>query len=125
MILMGATAMASQIVFMREFLVVFYGNEISIGIILASWLLWGAFGSWFLGRFSDRVSAKIRLFSFCQLGLAFILPVTFFAVRSSKALMGITTGEVVGYYPMAVATFTILALSCNIMGFMFSLGCRV
>ncbi|MGB3057523.1 MAG: hypothetical protein WBC16_05150, partial [Candidatus Omnitrophota bacterium] len=125
MILMGVTAMASQIVFMREFLVVFYGNEISIGIILASWLVWGAFGSWFLGRFSDRVTAKVRLFSLCQLSLAFILPATLFAIRSSKSVMDIATGEIVGYYPMALATFVILSLSCMVMGFMFSLGCRV
>lgn len=125
MILMGATAMVSQIVFMREFLVVFYGNEISIGIILASWLIWGAFGSWFLGRFSDRISGKVRLFSLCQLSLAFILPATLFAVRSSKVLLGIATGEIIGYYPMALVTFAILALSCTVMGFMFSLGCRV
>ncbi|MGD2279573.1 MAG: hypothetical protein PVH45_05730, partial [Candidatus Omnitrophota bacterium] len=125
MILMGATAMASQIVFMREFLVVFYGNEISIGIILASWLVWGAFGSWFLGRFSDRIADKIRTFSLCQLSLAFILPATLFAIRSSKGIMDIATGEIIGYYPMALAAFAILALSCSVMGFMFSLGCRV
>ncbi len=125
MILMGATAMVSQIVFMREFLVVFYGNEISIGVIFASWLIWGAFGSSILGRFSDRARSKTLLFSLCQLSLAFILPLTFLAIRLSKTLMGISPGEIIGYYPMMLATFVILCLSCSIMGFMFSLGCRV
>ena len=49
-ILAGATAMAAQIVLMREFLIVFYGNELSLGLILASWLIWGAAGRWFLGK---------------------------------------------------------------------------
>ena len=106
--------MVSQIIFLREFLVVFYGNEISIGIILASWLIWGSFGSWFLGRYSDRVQSKDFLFSFCQFFLAFILPATIFAIRSSKNFMAISTGEIVGYYPMAAASFLILAPSCAV-----------
>jgi len=125
MILMGATAMVSQIVFMRELLVVFYGNEISIGIILAGWLIWGAFGSWFLGRFSDRMPAKIRVFSLCQLALFFILPSTLLFIRLSKTFMGITVGEIIGYSHMTLAVFVALSLSCSIMGFMFSLACRI
>ncbi len=117
--------MVSQIIFLREFLVVFYGNEISIGIILASWLIWGSFGSWFLGRYSDRVKPKLFLFSSCQFLLAFILPLTILAIRSSKAFMGISTGEIVGFYSMALASFLILAFSCSILGFMFSLACRL
>ena len=35
-ILIGITAMASQIIFMRELLIVFYGSELSIGFILAN-----------------------------------------------------------------------------------------
>ena len=38
----GFTAVIAQIVLMRELIVVFYGNEISLGLMLASWLLWTA-----------------------------------------------------------------------------------
>ncbi|MEA3488988.1 MAG: methyltransferase domain-containing protein [Candidatus Omnitrophota bacterium] len=125
MILTGATAMVSQIVLMREFLVIFYGNEISIGIILASWLIWGAFGSAVLGRFSDLISARIRVFSSCQFWLSFVIPLSLLSLRLSKGFMGIATGEILGYSPMIVCTFVILCLPCAIMGFMFSLACRV
>ena len=125
MILAGASAMASQIVFMREFLVVFYGNEISIGIILASWLIWGAFGSAILGRFSDFTRARVRLFSLCQLFLAIVFPATLIAIRLSKPFMDISTGEIIGYSPMFLTTFIVLALPCAVMGFMFSLACRI
>jgi spermidine synthase len=125
MILAGASAMASQIVFMREFLVVFYGNEISIGFILASWLIWGAFGSAILGPFSDRIRARIRLFAMCQFALAIILPATLLFVRLSRMLMGITAGEVIGFPPMMLTTFVVLCLPCAVMGFMFSLACRM
>jgi len=124
-ILAGASAMASQIVFMREFLVVFYGNEISIGIILASWLIWGAFGSACLGRLSDSIRARVLLFALCQLFLAVIFPLTLVLIRLSKPFMGIVAGEIIGYYPMFLTTFLVLALPCAVMGFMFSLACRV
>ncbi len=124
-ILAGATAMASQIVFLREFLVTFYGNEISIGIILASWLVWGAVGSLLLGRFSDTLRNKVRVFYACQLALSLILPAVLLGIRISRSVMGITTGEIVGYYPMVLATFSLLALPCAILAFMFSLSCRI
>ena len=125
MILTGATAMAGQIIFLREFLVVFYGNEISIGIILAAWLAWGAIGSIISGRFSDRISSAIGVFSCGQIALAAILPITLLFIRISKNIMGISTGEIVGYNPMILSTFVILMVPCAIMGFMFSLACRI
>ena len=124
-ILAGATAMATQIVFLREFLIIFYGNEISIGIILASWLVWGAMGSLLFGRFSDALGNKVRVFYACQLALSVILPVTLLGIRLSRSFMGIATGEIVGYYPMMLATFSLLALPCAILAFMFSLSCRM
>ena len=43
--LIGFSAVIGQIVLMRELIVVFSGNEISLGIMLASWLFWTAIGS--------------------------------------------------------------------------------
>ncbi|MDP8298367.1 MAG: hypothetical protein P9L88_00465 [Candidatus Tantalella remota] len=124
-ILAGATAIVSQIIFMREFLVVFYGNEISIGVILASWLVWGAFGSAVLGRFSDRIQTRVRVFAVLQVVLAIALPAALLAIRSAKGVMGMSPGEIVGYVPMILSSFVILAVPCAIMGFMFSLACRI
>lgn len=123
--LAGATAMASQIVFLRECLVSFYGNEISVGIILAAWLVWGAFGSWILGRLSDNLRSKIHVFAVCQIILAIILPITLIAIRSSKDFLGVASGEIVSYAQMFTAVLIILSASCCILGFMFSLACRV
>jgi len=40
--LIGFSAVIGQIVLMRELIVVFNGNEISLGIMLATWLFWTA-----------------------------------------------------------------------------------
>lgn len=121
----GMTAIISQIIFLREFLIVFYGNEISIGIILASWLIWGAAGSFFLGHFVDRFRNKLLVFALAQLAIAFILPAIFFAIRMVPHFLGISAGEIIGYYPMIRASFVVLAVPCAIMGFVFSLACSI
>jgi spermidine synthase len=42
---MGMSSIVAQIVLMRELLVCFYGNELTLGIILSNWLALQAFGS--------------------------------------------------------------------------------
>ncbi len=46
LLLMGFSGMAAQVILLRELLTVFYGNELSIGIILAGWLLFEAAGAY-------------------------------------------------------------------------------
>ncbi|MDD5129086.1 MAG: fused MFS/spermidine synthase [Candidatus Omnitrophica bacterium] len=117
--------MAAQIIVLRELSIVFYGNEISIGFILGSWLFWGAAGSWLLGRFSDRFQSKLILFSSCQLVLTFLLILSLLAIRSIKLYFGLAPGEIIGFIPMVFSSFFVLAPICVLLGFMFSLGCRV
>ncbi len=38
--LIGFAAILGQIILMRELLIVFYGNELSTGVVLANWLIW-------------------------------------------------------------------------------------
>ncbi|MDD5116175.1 MAG: fused MFS/spermidine synthase [Candidatus Omnitrophica bacterium] len=123
--LIGFTAMSLQIVILREMLVVFYGNEISIGFILGSWLFWGAAGSWFLGRFSDKVKSRLFLLSLCQLASAFLPVLSILAIRSIKTYLGLAPGELIGFIPMALSSFFVLAPICALLGFMFSLGCKI
>ena len=48
--LIGFTSVIAQVVLMRELMVAFYGNEISLGLVLACWLLWTALCSGVFGR---------------------------------------------------------------------------
>ncbi len=125
MILAGFTAMASQIIYVRELLIVFYGNELSISFILSSWLISGAIGSALLGRFSGLVKQKIPVFSFCQIILAILLPAGILAARFIKSALHINPGEVLPLFPIMALSFLILMPICAMLGFMFSLGCRI
>ena len=60
LILIGFTAAIAQIVLMRELMVVFCGNEISLGLMLGSWLFWTAAGSAIAGRVA-RVAGGLLL----------------------------------------------------------------
>jgi spermidine synthase len=50
----GFGSILSQILLVREFLVSFYGNELSIGIIFACWLVWIGIGSAFGNKVIKR-----------------------------------------------------------------------
>ena len=56
--LIGFTAMSAQIVLLRQLITIFYGNEISLALLLGAWLFWGAMGSWVLGRWADRIKHR-------------------------------------------------------------------
>lgn len=124
-ILTGFTAIVSQIVFIRELLVVFYGNELSVAFILASWLIGGAMGSLLLGRFADNIKHARAAFAGCQLTLSIILPLNILFIRSIKSVIGVNPGEIIPFFPMVAASFIILVPACAIIGFLFSLGCRI
>ena len=126
LILIGFTSLASQIVLMRELMVVFYGNELSLGITLAGWLFWVAMGSWGIGRFFvERIRHKLAFFVFAELLLALFLPASIFAARAIPLLLKTSPGEIIGLLPMTYSSLVILAPTCLLLGFLFVLGCRI
>lgn len=125
LILLGFSAMAGQIVLMRELLVVFYGNELSLGITLASWLFWMALGSWGIGKWIvGRISQRLVVLSLGQITLAFLLPISVLAARLIPLWFNYLPGEIIGVLPMSLATFLLLAPICTLGGFLFVLGCE-
>ena len=126
LILIGFTSMAAQIVLMRELMVVFYGNELSLGITLAGWLFWVAMGSWGIGRFFvERIRNKLAFFVFAELLLALFLPLTIFATSAIPIILNTSPGEIIGLFPMIYSSLAILAPPCLLLGFLFVLGCRI
>ena len=125
MALAGFSSIAAQIVLLREFLIVFYGNEISIGFIFVSWFVSGFLGSWLLGALSDRINSRITVFSLCQFSLSILLPASILLVRSIKLFLGLGPGEIIGFSPMLSCSLIILLPVCALFGFMFALGAKI
>jgi spermidine synthase len=119
----GFCALSAQILFIREFLIVFYGNELSLGFIFASWLISVAIGSFAFALFSARIKQKVILFSLCLAALSFLLPFSLILIRLSRAIMGFNTGEIVPLFPIAAASFALLFPVCIFFGYIFALAC--
>ena len=125
LLLIGFTATVAQILLMRELLVVFYGNEISMGLLLASWLLWTGVGSSLFGRKITWFADPRKTMAGLQALLALALPLTIFAVRSSKGIFLNVPGEILGPWPMFLTALVVLCPFCLFSGGMFAAGSRL
>ncbi len=118
-----------QIVLMRELIQVFNGNEIALGILLATWLLWTAVGSALASVFA-RASATGRnrsRFAVAALEclLAASLPLTIWALRCTKAFFETIPGELIGPVPMLLTSLVCLSVFCAASGALFVAAARM
>jgi spermidine synthase len=123
--LIGFTSVIAQIVLMRELIVVFYGNEISLGIMLAGWLLWTAIGSSLAGQVSARLRDSRRLMACLETLIAAVFPLTILAVRASRPALQSVPGEILGPAPMFLTSFVTLSVFCLLSGGLFAAGSRL
>ncbi|MFH1940533.1 MAG: fused MFS/spermidine synthase [bacterium] len=123
--LMGFTSVVAQVLLMRELVVIFYGNELSLGTILGVWLFWTAAGSGGLAKILHK-KGNLRLrFGLIQLLLALVLPLILLLVRVSKEILNITPGELIGYIPMLLITLITLAPVCLLSGLLYTVACQL
>jgi len=125
LILRGFTALVIEVLLIRELLVTFSGNELSIGIILANWLFLIALGSSVLGRFADKLKYKIEIYVSLQLIISIYLPFAIYLCRTIKNIIGVIPGEAVGIIPIIYCSFLILLPLCISNGAQFSFGCKI
>jgi spermidine synthase len=122
---MGFTFTITQVMVIRELLVVFAGNELSIAIILANWLLVEAAGSFFLGRRVKDWDLRQGGYAFLQLLVALFLPLTLLGIRSLRDFMGLATGEGASLLQIFSWTLPLLAPLGVLNGILFALGCSL
>jgi spermidine synthase len=125
---LGFTSTAGQILLMRELIVVFYGNEVSLGIMLAGWLFWVGLGSLLAAQLAPRFRwfSRVPALALLQgvLGLATLG--SLLCVRALPLLLGRgSAGEIVGYVPIVVSSFLVVAPTCLLLGLLFDLFCHV
>jgi len=123
--LVGFSAVIGQIVLMRELIVVFNGNEISLGIMLATWLLWTAIGSGLASRFVRSKSKARNTVALLECLLGVSLPPTIWILRASRTFFQSVPGELVGPMPMLLTSLVCLSLSCILCGSLFVLAARM
>lgn len=122
---MGATFVIAQVVALREFLVVFQGNELYLGIVLGNWLLLEALGAAGAGRPAERSPRPSVLLADLQLLISIVLPATLAGMRMSRELVAAAPWETVG--PLRVWMGSLLALAplALMLGAQFTFLCHL
>lgn len=121
----GITAAIGQIVLMREEVALFNGNESTVGIVLATWLLWTASGNLLTSLLPDNWKHERRLIAAvaCMNGLS--LAATIWGLREFRVHLQVVPGELLG--PMAIVFASIVCLSAfsALSGCQFSLAAKM
>jgi spermidine synthase len=125
LLLTGLTAVVAQIVLMRELIVLFRGNEISLGLVLAAWLLWTAVGSRDLGRLAARARSPRRVTALLFVLVAAAFPATIYDVRISGQLFAAAPGELLGPGTVLLVCIVMLCAFCALSGCLFAAASRL
>jgi len=119
---LGISSIVTQMVMIREFLKIFSGNELVIGIILSLWLLLTGLGS-FLGKYADRVRNRYRLLAVAQILIAILPFIHLIAIRWLPSLF--TVGSEFNPLQIILIVGIVLLPYCIISGFLLPLACVV
>ena len=118
---LGISSIITQIIVIREFLTVFYGNELIFGVILANWLLLTGIGA-YLGKYYER--AKISLLVIAQIIIAILPFLHIYVIRNLRNFFFLP-GQLLGITQIFLSSFFILLPYCLISGFLLTFACLV
>ena len=120
---LGISHVITQITVIREFINVFAGNEIVLGVLFSLWLLLTGFGAW-LGRFIRSSSVQMALFRASLFLVAFLPIAHIFLIRFLRDYLFIR-GEMPGVGSLIIWATVLLLPYCIITGGLLTLACSV
>ncbi|WP_084604555.1 fused MFS/spermidine synthase [Desulfonatronum thioautotrophicum] len=124
-LMLGLVSQLAQVLLLRELLMVFQGNELSIGIILSAWLAWTGLGSWLGGRLAQQQRRTGRLLLYSAAGLVPLLPATIGLIRNLRGFFDVLPGAALGLWEMVVSSFLVMAPVGLLLGAQFVLLARI
>jgi len=123
--IVGLSGIVAQVILLRELLISSYGNELTLGIILANWVILEAFGVFFVGKFIDKVKNKINIFVILQIIFSLMLPLSIYFSRIVKSMLGVPVGEAMGLSSIFYSSLLIMLPVSFCHGALFSCGCNI
>ncbi|MDQ1350776.1 MAG: Polyamine aminopropyltransferase [Acidobacteriota bacterium] len=122
---LGAFALVSQTMILREFFVVVYGNEFIFGVLLANWLI-GIFTGALLGSAAaDRDKNNLRTFSISLLLLSVLFPLCITAIRFLYTISGTPVGTYVSFSNVVLYSALFIIPISFFIGFAFPVAARI
>ncbi len=114
---LGLASIVTQTILLREFLTVFQGNELVLGILLGNWLLLTGMGA-ALGRFAVRGRNTSIAGSLSLLALAVLPLLTIVSLPLLRAWI-FSPGSIVGIMESLLGSFLLLLPFCLVAGASF------
>lgn len=124
-LVLGSSGIIAQILLIREFMITFSGNELSIGIILANWLILEAVGSYLAGHLISRIRWRIGLFAVLTVIFSFSFPAVVYLIRVIKSAITPVPGEGMSLFAISYLSFFILIPISLLHGALFTIACRI
>ena len=125
LLIMGLSGIVAQIVLLRELLISFLGNELTLGIILANWLILEAVGSFLFGRSVEKIKKKMEVYVFLQIFFSVAIHFSIYLSRIFKTTLLTTLGEGLGFIPIFYSSFLILLPVAVSHGALFTYGSKL
>ena len=124
-LMLGAVCQIGQVLLLRELLMVFHGNELSIGLILAAWLAWVGAGSRLGAVLVNRVNRPLFLLVLSAAGVLLTLPATILLIRGLRGFFDILPGAYLALPDIIISCFLLMSPACLLLGAQFVLLSRV
>ena len=127
LLVLGAYSQIVQAILIRESLVVFYGNEVSLGAFYGSWLLWITLGSLALVRWrrSSWVRHPLPSLRWLLLSLPLLLALQIMALRAVRLLLDVSSTQFVPLGQLLLSLFLDTLPSGLAIGLAFPLACKL
>jgi len=119
----GAGTMISQVLILRELLVLAQGQELRLALGLWCWLLWAGLGS-LLGGWGSRAAAGRGHLGLLLLLLGLLLPATVLLTRSLPGILHLTGGQTLPLGTVVLLFLALLAPFGLISGYFFPCACQ-
>ena len=121
----GLIAVTAQTLMLRQMLVIFGGNELSVGLILAEWLLGSTLGSYAASvilpkKAPDFKALAVVIFLLLGVSLAILYP----ALSNIRSVLALLPGQSVGLGGLIIASFAVIFPLSFLSGCQFGFGAR-
>jgi len=124
-VLIGTQATMAQVILVRELLVVFYGNELCLGVILGTWLFGVALGAGLGAKVLSGCQNKQTIFLFLLLALCLMLPGQVVAIRLLRFIIHVPYGQHISILSLLLSSPLIIMPFSFVVGFIFPFSAHV
>jgi len=121
----GFVALIAQTILVREFLVIFLGNELTLGIIFAAWLLGITLGATILAYLADRLKRLNLIFSLLVILLSVVLPAEIYLIRIARSFLEVPIGQPISFIPIVYLSLILTIPYSFLIGAIFPMACKV